>query len=134
MHILVADDEPNITRALQVRLESAGFDVSTAHTGSDALDLVQRTHPDLIILDILMPEGNGFEVLEKLNERDDTKGIPVLFLTAHGNIPNWLYVMSNGASDFIQKPFDGIRLVQTVRTTLDRWYGHDGVSPEATHH
>ncbi|MBI5137678.1 MAG: response regulator [Nitrospirae bacterium] len=123
MRILVADDDRDIARALYLRLAAAGFDVSVAHTGREALDLVTRCCPDLVILDIMMPDGNGFTVFDMLRTSRETGEIPVLFLTAHGNIPNWLYAMEHGASDVIQKPYDGTALVRTIRETLDRWYG-----------
>jgi len=123
MRILIADDEPSITRAIKVRLEKAGFDVTEAHSGRQAIRLIGETCPDLVILDILMPDGNGFSVFDMLRTSRETDEIPVLFLTAHGDIPNWLHAMEHGASDVIQKPFDGTRLVRTVREVLSRWYG-----------
>lgn len=123
MKILVADDDRDITRAVQVRLGHAGFDVVRAHDGHEAVARTRETLPDLIILDISMPGGDGFSVFEQLKAAPDTREIPVLFLTAHGSIPNWLTAMGAGASDFIGKPYDGVKLVCTVRETLARWYG-----------
>ncbi len=120
MKVLVADDDKDIARALQIRLETAGFDVEQAHDGNTAIEKAISDTPDLVILDISMPGQDGFGVFEALREHPATRQVPVVFLTAHGSVPNWLSALNKGASDFICKPYDGPRLVQTVRETIAR--------------
>jgi DNA-binding response OmpR family regulator len=120
MKVLIADDDRDIARAVQIRLEQAGFDVVQAHDGDSALATAQTALPDLIILDISMPGRDGFDVFEALRESPETANVPVLFLTAHGSVPNWLSALKGGAADFICKPYDGVRLIRTVRETLAR--------------
>ena len=120
MKVLIADDDRDIARALKIRLETAGFDVVQAHDGDSALATAQVELPDLIILDISMPGRDGFGVFEALSESPQMAKVPVLFLTAHGSVPNWLTALKKGAADFICKPYDGGRLIRTVRETLAR--------------
>lgn len=120
MRVLVADDDKDIARALQIRLEQAGFDVEQAHDGPSAVDQALQSVPDLVILDISMPGMDGFGVFEALRGNAATARVPVLFLTAHGTVPNWLNALNGGAADFICKPYDGARLVRTVRETIAR--------------
>ena len=116
--ILVVDDEPGLLRALCVRLTAEGFLCDSATNGQEALDRLQGALPDLIILDLLMPEINGYEVCRRLQEDPRTAPIPVIVLTA---VPQrtvhqtteWL-----GVSSVIHRPFDTATLLFTVRRLL----------------
>ena len=116
--ILVVDDEPELLRALCVRLTAEGFACETASNGREALERLERELPDLIILDLLMPEVSGYEVCRRLKADQRTAQIPVIVLTA---VPErtvkqtteWL-----GASSVMHKPFDTTILLSTVRHLL----------------
>ena len=83
-HLLLVDDEDNLRSMLSAALRHSGFEISTATNGREALDMVATTTPDLIVLDVMMPELDGFEVCRRLRADDNTT--PVLFLTARGNL------------------------------------------------
>ena len=116
--ILLVDDEPELLQALTVRLTAAGFTCDAAANGKEAFEKLVHQRPDLIILDLLMPEMSGYEVCRRLKEDERTASIPVVVLTA---VPGravkqtaqWL-----GVSSVLNKPFDSAELVSTVRDLL----------------
>ncbi|MFQ5509945.1 MAG: response regulator [Leptospirillia bacterium] len=120
MKILVVDDDPEIGQALRIRFEPAGFDVEVAHNGGEALARFQDEMPDLVILDISMPGEDGFSVFRRMREAYPMDEIPVLFLSAHRTIPNWIHALKDGACEFIEKPYDGEKLVYAARQALAR--------------
>ena len=116
--ILVVDDEPELLRALCVRLTAEGFACDTAANGREALDRLQADLPDLIILDLLMPEVSGYEVCRRLKVDPRTAQIPVIVLTA---VPERTVTQTTewlGASSMLHKPFDTTLLLSTVRRLL----------------
>ncbi len=113
--ILVVDDEKHITDALGVLLEHAGYNVSTAHDGRTALRRVQAEQPDLIILDVRIPELDGYEVLQRLSQEYD---IPVIMLTALTQPAAHVKGMDLGAEDFFTKPFDNDQLLAHIRARM----------------
>ena len=118
-NILVVDDEKDIVEMLQYNLEKEGYKVLTARNGKQALEQVKR-HVDLILLDIMMTEMNGLDVLRELKRTEKTKSIPVLFLTAKSSEVDEVIGLELGAEDYIMKPISMKKLVARVRTALRR--------------
>ena len=117
-NVLVVDDEPNIILSLEFLMEQAGFTVTTAEDGEQALAYVARATPDLILLDIGLPGISGFDVLEQLRAQPVTERLPVVILTAHGREVEREKGMALGADDYITKPFSTQGLVDKVRQLL----------------
>jgi DNA-binding NtrC family response regulator len=116
--ILVIDDEPILRNSLEIALKSSDYEVITAQSGEEGLDLFQKESPDLILLDHWLPGINGDEVLRRIRERDTE--IPVIIMTAQGSIELAVNSMKMGAFDFLVKPFDLERLEILVQRALDR--------------
>ena len=116
--ILVVDDEPGIVEIACVNLEDAGFTVATAATGEEALLRARDDRPDLIVLDIMLPGMDGWEVLRELEADPTTAGIPVIFLTALARDAEVLQGLEAGAVAYITKPFYPQDLVASVRLNL----------------
>lgn len=117
--ILVVDDDPVIVRLLEVNFRLDGFDVVTAVRGEDALVLAQETSPDIILLDVMMPGLDGYEVYRRLREMPGLVDIPVLFLSARAKDDDRAQGMASGVVGYITKPFDPSALVETVRRRLE---------------
>jgi len=115
--ILVVDDEKRMVRFIQLNLEQDGFQVITAFNGSEALEQVRTQLPDLILLDIMMPDINGFEALKKIRE---VNTVPVIMLTAKGEEDDRIQGLELGADDYITKPFSPRELVSRIRAVLRR--------------
>jgi two-component system KDP operon response regulator KdpE len=115
--ILAVDDEQRMVRFIQLNLEQDGFQVLTAYNGKDALEQVRTQLPDLILLDIMMPDINGFEVLKKIRE---VNTVPVIMLTAKGEEDDRIQGLELGADDYITKPFSPRELVSRIRAVLRR--------------
>lgn len=113
--ILVVDDEPNVAHLIQLRLKANGFDVVTASDGADGLRIAKECRPDLILLDVQMPEMDGFKVLSELRKDPQTAPIPVVMLTAKGESANIMKAQEMRATDYIVKPFEGDELVRWVK-------------------
>jgi CheY-like chemotaxis protein len=116
--ILICDDDPAILRVIQVNLEVEGYDVVTAHHGEEALEVAHAEHPDLIILDIMMPRLDGYQTCEALKSADDTKAIPVIFLSAKAQASDIEKGKSYGVDDYLTKPFDPSDLIDVVERLL----------------
>jgi DNA-binding response OmpR family regulator len=116
--ILVADDDPDIIKLLALRLRADNFEVVEASDGMQALAKAHRDHPDLIVLDIMMPAGNGISVHKNLKLSYDTSMIPIIFITAQTNGDIKEKVLSQGARDFIAKPFDTDELIEKINRVL----------------
>ena len=116
--VLVVDDEMDVVQLLSGRLESDGYKVLKAYNGKMALDIARRENPDLIVLDILMPEMDGAKTAAILKEDPDTKGIPIIVLTClftkedekEGSMRNGTY--------FVAKPYDGEQLLKVIRKNI----------------
>ena len=115
--ILAVDDEKRMVRFIQLNLEQDGFQVITAYNGTDALEQVRTQLPDLILLDIMMPDINGFDVLRKIRE---VSTVPVIMLTAKGEEDDRIQGLELGADDYITKPFSPRELVSRIRAVLRR--------------
>lgn len=119
--ILVVDDDPDICEIVQVNLEGAGYEVIIAADGAAGLKDAQTRVPDLIILDVLMPEMDGWRVLEELVKDLRTADCPVIMLTCKGDDQDVLRGLNLGAVEYITKPFYPEGLVASVRLLLDRY-------------
>ena len=117
--ILVVDDDPVIVRLLEVNFRLESFDVVTALRGEDALALAQEAAPDIILLDVMMPGMDGYEVCRQLRETPELAQVPVLFLSARARDDDLSRGMALGVVDYVTKPFDPTELVALVRRHLE---------------
>ncbi len=113
--ILLVDDEQAILRVLSIKLRVSGYDVITARDGEEALNLIDSAKPDLMILDIIMPNVDGFQVLERLRARSD---LPVIAFSARPE--NGRKALKHGITEFVPKPFDVDDLIRRIDRALDR--------------
>jgi DNA-binding response OmpR family regulator len=118
--ILIVDDERDIVKALTIRLQRAGYEVVTAFDGAQGIFMAHKENPDLIILDIRMPAGNGFSVVEKLKESVNTFAIPVIFLTGSPEKNSEEKAMALGARFYVKKPYDPEELLDAVSRALKK--------------
>ncbi len=116
--ILIADDEKNIVISLEFLLRREGFDVVVAGDGEAALQMIAEHHPDLVLLDVMMPKRNGYEVCQRLRERADWRQIKVIMLTAKGRDVEVSKGVSLGADLYVTKPFSNSELVAKVNALL----------------
>ena len=116
--ILVVDDEPHIARLVKNILSSEKYDVDEVNTAVGAIDKIREKRYDLVILDIMMPNMNGYELCEKLREEPDTYNLPVIFLTAKHAVSDKIEAIHVGADDYITKPFNPDELVMKVNTLI----------------
>ena len=117
--ILVVDDEPRNVKILQIQLKARGYTVYTAADGLEALGVVEKEMPDLILLDINMPKMDGFEVVKKIRTNEATEFIPIVMITAlRDTRENRIKSIEAGADDFIEKPFDSLEVLARVRSLL----------------
>jgi DNA-binding response OmpR family regulator len=115
--ILAVDDEPRYLRLIEVNLTSQGFQVLKAMNGQEAIDLVVKNRPDLVLMDILMPMMDGFTALERIREFSN---VPIIVVTARGNEADRVQGLDRGADDYIVKPFSATELLARVRAVLRR--------------
>ncbi len=118
--VLVVDDEPDIVALVAYHLAKAGFRVSTASNGDDAVDEARKEHPSLIVLDLMLPGISGFEVLETIRRDPSTSGVAVLMLTARKDEVDRVKGLSLGADDYLTKPFSPAELVLRAKAILRR--------------
>ena len=116
--ILVVDDDKDLIRALRLRLRANNYDIATAGDGYSAIATAQKEHPDLIILDLGLPAGDGFVVLERLQKSDSLSGVPVIVLSARDPQDNEARALKAGAAAFFQKPADNDELLNVIRVSL----------------
>lgn len=116
--ILLVDDDPDLVRALRLRLRANNYEVATASDGYAAIASAQKERPSLIILDLGLPVGDGFVVLERLQNSDTLAGIPVIVLSARDPQSNEERALKAGAAAFFQKPADNDELLNVIRVSL----------------
>ncbi|GAB3050769.1 response regulator transcription factor [Sediminivirga luteola] len=119
--LLVVDDEPNIRELLSTSLRFAGFEVVSAGTGNEALKLAEETDPDLLVLDVMLPDMDGFTVTRRL--RTAERHIPVVFLTARDDTSDKITGLTVGGDDYVTKPFSLEEVVARIRAVLRRTRG-----------
>src|SRR5262249_57119683 len=117
--VLVVDDAEDILLIVQTILTSAGYSTHTARTGREGVDMALELQPDLILLDVMMPELSGWEVCTTLKNAPETRQIPVAMLTVKSEIKDLITGMQVGADDYITKPFTRRKLLATVRRLPD---------------
>ena len=128
--VLVVDDLPQNVRLLEAVLSPKGFRVATASSGEEALDVLSKEHPDLVLLDILMPGMDGYEVCRRIREDPETAFLPVIMITASGGQEK-IRAIESGADDFVNKPFDQAELLARVRSLVRVKRYHDTIENQA---
>lgn len=118
--ILVVDDDRDVAQSIEMSLRRRGYRVALAHSGVEALKLLRRIKPDLVILDVLMPGMNGFEVCRRLRADATTSSLPIVFLTARGQERDRIEGLRAGADDYLSKPFNLEELILRVKAVLRR--------------
>jgi two-component system, OmpR family, alkaline phosphatase synthesis response regulator PhoP len=113
--ILAVDDERHIVRLVQVNLERAGYQVVTAFDGKEALQKVEDEQPDLVVLDVMMPYMDGFEVLQTLRKNQSTRDLPVIMLTAKAQDADVFRGWQSGVDCYLTKPFNPMELIAFVK-------------------
>src|ERR671923_310326 len=116
--VLVADDEKNIVQLARMYLQAEGFTVETAANGREALEKVRIAKPDLLVLDLMMPEIDGWEVCRRLRKESD---LPIIMLTARGEDVDKIVGLELGADDYMTKPFNARELVARIKAVLRRY-------------
>ena len=127
--LLVVDDEPNILELLSVSLRFAGFEVTTAADGEQALARAREVRPDLLVLDVMLPRLSGFEVARRL--RSSGQHVPVLFLTARDATEDKITGLTLGGDDYVTKPFSLEEVVARIHAVLRRTAGAGTTAPSA---
>lgn len=117
--ILVVDDEPPIREILKFQLENSGFQVRCAEDGEEGLQMVSEDPPDLVLLDLMIPHMDGYEVCRRIKGDYGTRHIPVIILTARGELDEKLKGLENGANDYVTKPFSMPELLMRVKNVLN---------------
>jgi DNA-binding response OmpR family regulator len=120
VRVLVIDDEAPIRLLCRVNLEAEGIEVLEAADGRSGLGLARAEHPDVVLLDVMMPGLDGWRVAEELLENDETRGIPIIFLTARAEFRDRARGLDIGGVDYVTKPFNPLELAPLVRDLLDR--------------
>jgi DNA-binding response OmpR family regulator len=118
--ILIADDEPNIVAAVEYLLKRSGYEVSVARNGAEALELVETSFPDLVVLDVMMPVKSGYEVCMRMRERPDWRHIKIIMLSAKGRDAEVTKGLSVGADLYITKPFSTRELTSKIKELLEK--------------
>jgi DNA-binding response OmpR family regulator len=118
--ILVVDDDRDVAQSIELALRRRGFRVTLAHSGVEALKLLRRYRPDLVLLDVLMPGMSGIEVCRRLRADENTSGMPIIFLTARGQERDRIEGLRAGADDYLSKPFNLEELILRVKAVLRR--------------
>jgi len=117
--ILIADDEPNIVAAIEFLLKQRGHDVYTATDGAEALSIVERIVPDLVLLDVMMPQASGYEVCQNIRRRPEWRHIKVIMLSAKGRDSEVVRGLTLGADFYVTKPFSTRDLMSRIEGLLE---------------
>ena len=118
--VLIVDDDPDIIGLVRYNLTHAGYEVQTASTGREALALIEKLPPDLIVLDVMLPDVDGLEVCRTVRQQSPSHRIPILMLTAKGEEIDRVVGFELGADDYVSKPFSPRELVLRVKSILRR--------------
>jgi len=118
--IVIADDDPIVLKFLEALLSDAGYDVATADDGEKALQRIREFQPRLVIMDLVMPYHDGFEITRSLRQSPATRQLPIIILSMKDKESDVLRCFELGADDYIRKPFNALELLARVRKILDR--------------
>lgn len=118
--ILLVDDDWMNVEVIEAFLQMSGYNVSTAHNGKTALEKVQQVHPDLILLDVKMPDMTGFEVCQRIKSNEQTRSSLILMVTALESKEDRQQAVNVGADGFITKPFKPVMLLEQIKAMLDK--------------
>jgi len=132
--VLIVDDEPSIIRLLRATLETDGFAVLTAATGATAIAVLNAERPDIVILDVMMPEMDGFETLRRIRGESQAPRVPVIMLTARTGDIDKLHGFQSGGDDYITKPFNPDELIARITAVLRRADGASSTTPNQVLH
>jgi len=124
--VLVIDDDLQIITFIKFVLEKNGYEVVTANSGVEGLKLIDKEKPDIVLLDVMMPGMNGYEVLKNIRENSDTKELPVIMLTALGMGEDFEKAVNSGANWYIVKPFKPQHLIERIELLLSKKGGENG--------
>lgn len=116
--VLVVDDEPDLVTIVSALLEAEGYEVEAASDGIEAIESAQATPPDLILMDVMMPEMNGYQACRLLKNNPLTRHIPVIMLTAKAYQSDRYQGMDSGADEYLTKPYEDDRVIALVRSFL----------------
>jgi two-component system sensor histidine kinase/response regulator len=125
--VLVVDDSQESVDLLEYFLKPAGYKIVKARDGAEALEVVEKDPPDIILLDIMLPKINGYEVCEKLKKRQTTFHIPIIMITVLKELKDKIKALEAGADDFLSKPFDSVELLTRVKSLLRIKFYHDEI-------
>jgi DNA-binding response OmpR family regulator len=120
MRVLIVEDDKDILQLLSYNMQASGFDVLTSRDGFEAISVARQNLPDFIILDLMLPNMDGFEVCKELKRDGETKHIPILMLTARGEEVDRIVGLELGADDYVVKPFSPRELILRIRAILRR--------------
>jgi DNA-binding response OmpR family regulator len=116
--VLIVEDEPHIVLSLELLLQRAGYDTATATDGEEGWALVQRLHPDVVLLDLMLPKRNGYEVCRAIKADPGLRGIPVIIVSAKGQAVEVLKGLDLGAAAYVTKPFGNAEILEAIRAVL----------------
>lgn len=116
--VLVVDDEPHIVNLVKLSLDKEKYNVIGAYSAREALQIVEKQDPDVIIVDLMMPGVNGYELCHALRSRNKTKNVPIIILSAKNQMGDKFHAIDVGADDYITKPFDPMELERRIRLNL----------------
>jgi CheY-like chemotaxis protein len=116
--VLIVEDDRKVSRALGIRLASAGYTIATAYDAATALGSARQSHPDIVLLDVTLPAGDGFIVAERLRQNPSTCAVPIVFITASKQPGLRRRAAGVGAAAFLEKPFSGHQLLEIVAERL----------------
>jgi diguanylate cyclase (GGDEF)-like protein len=127
--ILVVDDDRNLRKIIQTNLELAGYDVTTAANGNEALRVLDAMQPDLVVLDVMMPQMDGYEVARRIRRHPSNTNVPIIMLTAKSEVEDKLAGFDAGADDYMTKPFGPQELLARVKAKIRRVEVSASLSP-----
>ncbi|MBI2645754.1 MAG: response regulator [Deltaproteobacteria bacterium] len=116
--ILLVDDEKDLVDTIQILLEAKGYSVVSAHDGLAGLEKAKKEKPDLILLDVMMPNLNGYQLCREIKKDPNLKNTPIVMLTAKAQESDRFWGIESGADDYVTKPFDSLNLLETIKNNL----------------
>jgi len=119
--ILVVDDEKDLLDLIEYNLKKEGFNVLKAENGEEGIERAKEFHPDLVLMDIMMPKMDGMEAVEKMRKDDELKSIPIIFLTARSDEKTEVEGLNKGGDDYITKPISTTKLISRIKAVLRRF-------------